>query len=111
MKMLELNKENFDVEVLQTSQTVFVDFYGDGCEPCKALMPFVHSMSEKYEKGLKFAALNTTQARRLAISQRVLGLPVMAIYKNGEKVAELIKDDCTEANIEKMIKDYMDEKW
>lgn len=105
--MIELNKENFEAEVIEASNTVFVDFYGDGCEPCKALMPFVHSMADKYADKLKFAALNTTQARRLAIAQRVLGLPVMAIYRNGEKVAELIKDDCTETNIEKMIVDNM----
>ena len=46
--MVELNKENFEAEVLQAEGYVFVDFYGDGCVPCAALMPFVHSMAEKY---------------------------------------------------------------
>jgi thioredoxin 1 len=52
---------------------------------------------------MKFTKINTMKARRLAISQKVLGLPVMAIYKDGEKVTELIKEECTEASIEKMI--------
>ena len=43
----------------------------------------------------------------LAISQKVLGLPVMAIYKDGEKVEELVKDDCTAESIEAMIKKYI----
>ena len=55
----------------------------------------------------KFTSLNTTKARRLAISQKVLGLPVMAIYKDGEKVEELVKDDCTPESIEAMIKKYL----
>ncbi|MCL2366874.1 MAG: thioredoxin family protein [Oscillospiraceae bacterium] len=105
--MLELSKENFETEVLQAQGKVFVDFYGDGCVPCQALMPFVHTCAEKYGDKLKFTALNTSKARRLAISQQVLGLPVMAIYENGIKIEELVKDDATEANIEAMIGRYI----
>ena len=101
--MLELDKETFEPEVLNAEGTVFVDFYSDGCEPCKALMPAVHALAEKYGDKMKFVKINTMKARRLAIAQKVLGLPVMAIYKDGEKVVELVKDDCTEENIEKMI--------
>ena len=105
--MLDLTKDNFEAEVLQADGTVFVDYYGDGCIPCAELMPFVHEMSDKYGDKLKFASLNTTKARRLAIGQRILGLPVMAIYQNGEKVEELVKEDATRENIEAMIKKYL----
>ena len=105
--MLELTKENFETEVLQSSGTMFVDFFGDGCAPCEALMPFVHACAEKYGDKLKFAALNTSKARRVAIGQKILGLPVVAIYKDGEKIEELVKDDCTEANITAMIEKYV----
>ena len=105
--MLDLDKTTFQPEVLEAEGYVFVDFYGDGCVPCQALMPFVHEMADKYGDKLKFTSLNTTKARRLAIGQKVLGLPVMAIYKDGEKVEELVKEDATEANIEAMIKKYI----
>ena len=98
--MLDVDKTTFEAEVLQAQGYVFVDFYGDGCVPCQALMPFVHSLAEKY-------ADNTTKARRLAIGQKVLGLPVMAIYKDGAKVEELVKEACTEAAIEEMVKKYI----
>lgn len=101
--MLEVDKNNFDEEVLNASGKVFVDFYGETCEPCQALMPFVHEMADKYGDKLKFVGLNTTKARRLAIAQKVMGLPVMAIYENGAKVTELVKEDCTEAAIEALI--------
>jgi len=101
--MLELDKETFEPEVLKAEGTVFVDFYSDGCEPCKALMPVVEALAGKYGDKMKFTKINTMKARRLAIAQKVLGLPVMAIYKDGEKAVELVKDDCTEENIEKMI--------
>ena len=101
--MLEVNKDTFEAEVLQAGGKVFVDYYGDGCVPCEALLPFVNAMAEKYGDKLKFVKLNTTKARRLAIGQKILGLPVVAIYENGAKLEELVKDDATEANIEAMI--------
>ena len=105
--MLELNKENFESEVLEAEGYVLVDFWSQGCEPCKALMPSVHELSDKYGDTLKFAALDTTKARRLAIKQKVLGLPTIAIYKDGSKVEEVTKDDATVPNIEAMINKYL----
>jgi len=102
--MLEVTKETFEAEVLQAEGKVLVDFYGDGCVPCAALMPHVHAFAETYGDKLKFVSLNTTKARRLAIAQRVLGLPVIAIYENGAKVAELVKDDATPEAVEELIK-------
>lgn len=104
--MLVVDKETFGPEVLEAAGVVFVDFFGDGCEPCKALLPYVEKFAETYGDKIKFTKLNTTKARRLAIGQKILGLPVMAIYKGGEKVEELVKDDATPEAIEAMIKKY-----
>ena len=101
--MLELNKDTFEAEVLQAPGKVLVDYFGEGCVPCEALMPFITSCAEKYGDKLKFTKLNTTKARRLAIGQKIMGLPVVAVYENGQKIEELVKDDATEANIEAMI--------
>ena len=93
--MIDVDKTTFEEEVLKADGYVFVDFYGDGCVPCQALMPKVHEFAETYGDKLKFTSLNTTKARRLAI------------YKDGEKVEELVKDDCTAESIEAMIKKYI----
>ena len=105
--MLILDKATFEPEVLQGEGYVLVDFFGDGCAPCEALMPHVEALAEKYGDKLKFTKLNTSKARRVAIGQKVLGLPVIAVYKDGEKVEELIKDDATPDNIEAMIQKYI----
>lgn len=105
--MLELTKENFEEEVLKAMGPVLVDYCSDGCVPCQALMPFVHSLAEKYGSKIKFTSLNITRARRLAIGQKILGVPVIAIYRDGEKVEELVKDDATEKNIEAMVAKYL----
>ncbi|MDO5088418.1 MAG: thioredoxin domain-containing protein [Leptotrichiaceae bacterium] len=105
--MLELDKDTFETEVLQAEGYVFVDFWSEGCEPCKALMPEVHKLAEKYDGKMKFAALDTTKARRLAIKQKVLGLPTLAVYKNGEKLEEVTKENATIENVEALIKKYL----
>ena len=72
--MLELDKTTFEAEVLQAPGKILVDFYGDGCVPCAAL---------------------------------ILGLPVIAIYENGEMIDSCVKDDATPENVEAMIKKYI----
>lgn len=104
--MLDLTKDNFQTEVLEADGIVFVDFYGDGCVPCAALMPTVHEYAEKYGDKIKFTSLNTTKARRLAIGQKILGLPVMAIYQNGAKIDEVVKEGATPETILEMIMKY-----
>jgi thioredoxin 1 len=104
--MIELNKENFDAEVLQAAGPVLVDFWGDKCEPCKALMPAVHELAEKYSVNMKMCKLNTTENRRLAIGQKVMGLPTFIVYRNGEKIKEISgAENCTPEIIEDLIKE------
>jgi len=104
--MLEVDKTTFEAEVLKADGYVLVDFFGDGCVPCQALMPHVHDMGDTYGDKIKFTCLNTTKARRLAIGQKIMGLPVIAIYKDGEKIEELVKDDATKEAVEEMVKKY-----
>ena len=105
--MLEVDKKTFEEEVLQAEGYVLVDFYGDGCVPCQALMPHVHARADEHGDKIKFTALNTTKARRVAIGQKVMGLPVIAIYKDGEKVEELVKDDATADAVKAMVEKYV----
>ena len=105
--MLELTKDTFQAEVLDAEGTILVDFFGDGCVPCAALMPHVHEFAEKYGDKLKFTSLNTTKARRLAIKQGIMGLPVMAIYENGAMIDSRVKEDATVESIEEMIKAHI----
>lgn len=105
--MLEVDKDTFDAEVLQAEGLVLVDFWSDGCEPCKALLPDIEALSEVYGDKIKFVKLNTTQARRLAIKEKVLGLPTICIYKDGAKVEEVTKEEAKKPNIEAMIKKYV----
>lgn len=105
--MIILNKDIFEEEVYNYEGIVIVEFWSETCEPCKQLMPYVDNLFSKYIGNIKFAKLNTSKARRLAIKERVLGLPAIVVYKNGIKVDEVNKDEATIENIEVMIKKYI----
>ena len=107
--MVELTLENWEEQVTNHDGFVLVDWWGETCEACIALMPTVEMLCEKYGSDIKFTKFNTSQkgTKRFCIQQRVMGLPVITIYKNGEKVDELLKDDCDADNIELLIKKYI----
>jgi thioredoxin 1 len=106
--MVMLDKDNFGSEVLEAEGLILVDYYGDSCVPCQALMPDIEELAQKYKGAVKFCKLNTSKARRTAISQRVLGLPTITLYKNGTKIGEVIKDDATRDSIDAMIAQHVE---
>ena len=83
--MLEVDKNTFQAEVLEAEGYVFVDFFGDGCVPCQALMPFVHSMADQYGDKLKFTSLNTTKSSSSCYWTENLGLPVIGYLQRRRK--------------------------
>ena len=104
--MLELDKKNFEDEVLKAEGYVLVDYWGPTCEPCKALMPHIHELEKTYGDKIKFCSLDITKARRMAIKQKVMGLPAIIIYKDGEEVERLAESAATATAVEEMIKKY-----
>ena len=69
-----------------------------------ALLPKVEELAKEYEGKVKFCKVDTSANRRLAISQNVMGLPTVILYKDGQKVKELVRD-VTADDIKKMIQE------
>ncbi|MFS0644058.1 thioredoxin family protein [Siminovitchia sp. 179-K 8D1 HS] len=103
--MIEVNKENFEAEVLQADLPVIVDFWGPSCQPCLELMPDVEALSQAYDGKVKIVKLNSAQNRRLCINHRVMGLPAFLVFKNGEEVKRISGGDLTKEDIENLIKE------
>jgi len=54
---LDLNRDNYETEVLQSVGPVMVDFWGPQCRPCLALMPVVERLEKEYAGKIKVAPL------------------------------------------------------
>lgn len=97
--MLEVNKENYQEEVVNSDRPVMVDFWGPKCAPCLALMPGVEELAGEYGDKIKFCKLNAAENRRLCIEVKVMALPTFLFYKAGEVVDKLTGEEATRENI------------
>lgn len=105
--MLDVTKDTFEAEVLQHDGPVLVDFYGDSCVPCKELLPHIEKLHEEYGDQIKMVTMNTSKARRVAIAHRVIGLPTVAVFNNGEKVEEVTVEGATADSVKEMLLKYI----
>ncbi|GLR56232.1 thioredoxin [Rhizobium indigoferae] len=86
MSVFEVDKENFQSEVLESEKPVLVDFWGDGCPPCKIIAPVLEELAVEFEGKVKFAKLNAYENPELAALYGVESIPTLAIFKRGELV-------------------------
>ncbi len=105
---LDLNRDNYEQEVTQAKEPVFVDFWGPQCKPCLALMPAVEELEKIYAGRLKVAKVNAAENRMLCAKLRVLGLPTYLFYKNGVEVNRLAGESITRSDLEEAIKAVLD---
>lgn len=82
--VLELTTEQFGEEVLQAEGLVLVDFYADWCGPCKVMEPVVEKIGDRYHPQLKAVRLNVDRNMEIAQKYRVVSVPTLLFFKNGE---------------------------
>lgn len=85
--MIELNKDNFDSHIARGM--TLVDFWSESCERCKELMPEMHQLEQEFSAKVTFCSLNIQGNRRLAMAQKVMGLPSVVIWRDGERLIHL----------------------
>jgi thioredoxin 1 len=82
---------NFQKEALESDIPVLVDFYADWCGPCKMMAPVVSELAEEYQGVIKIGKLNVDQEAETAEKYRVMSIPTMMIFKNGNAMIFFIE--------------------
>lgn len=83
MSVINITSENYEKEVLQSDKPVLLDFWAAWCGPCKMLSPLVDEVAESVEE-IKVGKVNVDEQPELAAQFRVMGVPTLALIKNGE---------------------------
>ena len=75
--------DTFASEVLQSEQTVLVDYWAEWCGPCKMIAPILDEIAKDYAGRLKVAKLNIDDNQNTPAAYGVRGIPTLMLFKNG----------------------------
>jgi len=89
-RIYNVSDSDFELEVLQANLPVLVDFWAPWCGPCRMVAPVVEAMAEEYEGRLKVCKLNVDENPETASAYGIMGIPTVAVFKNGQVVQKIV---------------------
>ena len=96
----QVSDNNFEADVLQSGETVIVDFWAEWCGPCKALSPLVDELAEEMGDKVKVLKMNIDENPETPTKYGVRGIPTLMVFKGGQvtetKVGGMSKAQLTE---------------
>ena len=81
--------DDFDQEVLQSDQSVLVDFWAEWCGPCHAIAPVLDQIADE-RSDLKVVKLNIDEEPAIAQRYGVMSIPTLILFKDGEPQAAAV---------------------
>jgi len=98
-KIVHVTDDNFESEVLQSSQPVLVDYWAEWCGPCKMIAPVLDEIAAEYDGRVKIAKLNIDDNPNTPPRYGIRGIPTLMLFKDGEveatKVGAVSKSQLT----------------
>lgn len=88
--MIELNKDNFKEEVLDSEIPVLVDFWAAWCMPCRMMAPVVEDIARSWQGKVKVCKLNTDEAPEIAAKYGIQAIPTLLIFNGGKEVGRIV---------------------
>lgn len=89
-KIINLTKENFNQEVLNSDKLVLVDFWAQWCGPCRMVSPIIDELSEDYDEKIKVGKINVDEQGELSAQYRVMSIPTIMLFKGGQIVDKVV---------------------
>ena len=89
MAIIDLTKENFQAEITKSDKPVLVDFWAVWCGPCQMMAPILHELEAEMPDVL-IGKVNVDEQMDLARQFRVVSIPTLIIFKNGQEVQRMV---------------------
>ncbi len=88
--IVELTGATWDSEVLKAGGVVMVDFWAVWCGPCRMIAPTVEELAKEYAGKIKVGKLNTDENSDIASKYKIMGIPTIMFFKDGQKVDQIV---------------------
>ena len=89
-KLRQINAAEFESEVLRSPVPVAVDFFGEGCGPCRILKPILESLAEAIGEKAGIVALNVADEEALADEYGIASIPTVIVFRDGREVRRMV---------------------
>lgn len=88
--IVTLTSQNFEAEVIKSTQPVLVDFWAEWCGPCKMLGPVLDELATEYEGKARIAKVNIDDHQDLAVQFGIQSIPTLLVFKGGQVVNQSV---------------------
>lgn len=85
----ELDEASFDLVIGRTGLPVLVDYWAPWCAPCRAMAPAFQAAARNLGTSVRFAKVNTEEARALAVRAGIRAIPTLVLYRDGREVSRV----------------------
>lgn len=94
-------------EAIASGHPIVIDFWATWCGPCMRLAPVIDELAEEYADRVVIGKYNIEEQSELSTDYRIMSIPTILFFKNGEQVRDLRMTGATKeelkARIEKLI--------
>lgn len=89
MSVINVNKDNFKNEVMNSDKKVLVDFYASWCGPCRMVSPIIDEIAAE-RSDIKVVKVNVDEQSELAAEFGVMSIPTLVVIENGKIVNQMM---------------------
>ena len=86
----EITDQNFEEEVLKSTEPVLVDFWAEWCMPCKMLAPTLEKIAADYVGKVKVGKVDTDANREISLKYGISAIPTVILFKNGQVAQKFV---------------------
>ncbi|GAA4676250.1 thioredoxin [Frondihabitans cladoniiphilus] len=81
---------SFEADVLNSDETILVDFWAEWCGPCRAVSPILDQIAAENTGKIKIVKLNVDDNPQMAMKYQITSIPAMKVFKGGEVAKTII---------------------
>jgi len=82
--VVDVSDQTFENEVIKSELPVLLDLWAPWCGPCRMVAPVIDVLAGKYDGRVKFCRLNVDENPQTAAKYRIMSIPTLMFFKNGQ---------------------------